>query len=176
MVMQLAEAFYQKKGLYQRLLDNIAPENVVPKAIELMAMLHDGRIDYAWEYRSMAVQHGVEFLTLDDHINLSNPAHAPFYQKARVKVNGFEPGTKETRVGKPCVFGITITNHGEKHAGALAFVRALLDPEIGLNILDSLGQPPFIPSLVSSATEKQQLPKVLQEKVIEMQSKPASQN
>ncbi len=75
MVLQLAEQFYNQPGLYDRLLANRPEANVRPKSVELVSLLKTGHMDYAWEYRSVAVQHGLKFLELDDHINLGNYAY-----------------------------------------------------------------------------------------------------
>ena len=50
-------------------------------------------MDYAWEYLSVAVQHDMKYIKLDDHINLGNYKYDTFYKQARVKVTGKKPGT-----------------------------------------------------------------------------------
>ena len=40
--------------------------------MELVSLLKTGNMDYAWEYLSVAVQHGLKFVKLNDHINLGN--------------------------------------------------------------------------------------------------------
>ncbi|MBW2333002.1 MAG: tungstate ABC transporter substrate-binding protein WtpA, partial [Deltaproteobacteria bacterium] len=64
MVLQLAEKYYKIPGLYQRLVDNRPKANVRPKSVELVALLQTGNMDYAWEYRSVAVQHELKFVEL----------------------------------------------------------------------------------------------------------------
>ncbi|WP_163340357.1 extracellular solute-binding protein [Desulfopila sp. IMCC35008] len=70
MVMQLAEKYYKIDGLYDGLLANRPEENVKAKAIQLVELLKSGELDYGWEYRSVAVQHGLRFVELDDAVNL----------------------------------------------------------------------------------------------------------
>ena len=162
MVLQLAERFYKQDGLYDRLLANRPAANVRPRSVELVALLKTGQMDYAWEYRSVAVQHELQFLELDDHINLGNYAFDNFYGQAQVKVSGKKPGTWITRTGKSCTYGVTMVKDGPNPKGAALFMAYLLDPEGGLKILEAMGQPPFVPGRVASETELRALPAPLQ--------------
>ncbi len=45
MVMQLAEKFYRKPGLYKRLLANRPKKNIRPKSVELISLLQTGNMD-----------------------------------------------------------------------------------------------------------------------------------
>jgi len=162
MVLQLAEIFYNQKGLYDRLIANRPEANVRPKSVELVSLLKTGHMDYAWEYRSVAVQHGLQFLELDDHINLGNYAFDDFYRQAKVKVTGKKPGTWITRTGQSCTYGITMVKDGPNPSGATLFMAYLLDAEGGMKVLESMGQPPFIPCRVASEAELQRLPTPLQ--------------
>jgi molybdate/tungstate transport system substrate-binding protein len=162
MVLQLAERHYNQPGLYDRLLANRPQANVRPKSVELVSLLKTGNMDYAWEYRSVAVQHELNFLELDDEINLGNYAFDDFYRQAQVKVSGKKPGTWITRTGQSCTYGITMIKEGPNPDGATLFMAYLLDPEAGLKVLESMGQPPFIPCRVASEAELQALPSPLQ--------------
>jgi molybdate/tungstate transport system substrate-binding protein len=162
MVLQLAERHYNQPGLYDRLLANRPQANVRPKSVELVSLLKTGNMDYAWEYRSVAVQHELNFLELDDEINLGNYAFDDFYRQAQVKVSGKKPGTWITRTGQSCTYGITMIKEGPNPDGATLFMAYLLDPEGGLKVLESMGQPPFIPCRVASEAELQALPSPLQ--------------
>jgi molybdate/tungstate transport system substrate-binding protein len=158
MVLQLAEKFYQKPGLYDKLIANRPKENVRPKSVELVSLLKTGHMDYAWEYLSVAVQHKLKFLRLDDHMNLGNYKYDPFYKQAKVKVTGKTPGTFITRTGKSCTYGITMTKNPPNHKAAVLFLEYLLSPENGLAVLKDMGQPPFVPCRVSSDSVQKQLP------------------
>jgi molybdate/tungstate transport system substrate-binding protein len=162
MVLQLAERFYKQDGLYDRLLANRPEANVRPKSVELVALLKTGHMDYAWEYRSVAVQHELQFLELDDHINLGNYAFDDFYRQAQVKVTGQKPGTWITRTGQSVTYGITMVNNGPNPKGAELFMAYLLKPDGGMKVLEAMGQPPLIPCRVASETELQALPAGLQ--------------
>ena len=158
MVLQLAEIHYGHKGLAAELIANRPQENVRRKAVELVAMLKRGELDYGWEYLSVAVQHDLKYIKLPDRVNLGNYRYDDFYSQAAVKVTGKKPGTWITRKGKSCTYGITMTNSGPNPEAAALFLSYLLNPELGLQVLQDLGQPPFVPGRVSSAREKARLP------------------
>ncbi|NJB66391.1 molybdate/tungstate transport system substrate-binding protein [Desulfobaculum xiamenense] len=158
MVLQLAEKFYGRKGLYEALLANRPQENIRPKSVELISLLESGNMDYAWEYLSVAVQHGLKYVALNDHINLGNYKMDPFYAQAEVEVTGKKPGTFITRKGSSCTYGVTILRDAPNREAAEAFMAYLLDPEGGLRILREMGQPPFIPARVPSQEMKDKLP------------------
>jgi molybdate/tungstate transport system substrate-binding protein len=162
MVLQLAEKFYGINGLYDKLVANRPDKNIRPKSVELVNLLKTGNMDYAWEYLSVAVQHGLKYVTLDDHLNLGNYKYDPFYKQAEVKVTGKKPGTWITKKGKSVTYGVTLINDAPNKDAAVAFLKYMLDPEGGLAILTSMGQPPFIPARVPSQEMKDKLPATLQ--------------
>lgn len=165
MVLQLAEKFYQRPGLADKLLANRPAANVRPKAVELITLLQNGDMDYAWEYRSVAVQHGLKFVALNDHINLGNYRMDDFYRQATVQVSGKEPGTFITRTGQSVTYGVTLIKDAPNREAAEAFLAYLLDPQGGLKILEEMGQPPFVPARVPSAAMRDLLPASLQKLV-----------
>ena len=162
MVIQLAEKYYKKSGLYDKLLANRPAENVRPKAAELVALLQDGTLDYVWEYLSVAVQHELKYIILPDEINLGNYQYDDFYSQAVVKVTGKEPGTLMELKGKSCTYGVTLIKDAPNREAAIAFLQYLLDPQGGLKILKEMGQPPFVPSRVLAEKVKAILPAQLQ--------------
>ena len=162
MVMQLAEKALGKPGLYEKLLANRPEENIRPKSVELISLLQTGNMDYAWEYLSVAVQHGLKYIVLPDEMNLGNYKYDPIYEKALVKVTDKKPGTFKMRKGKSCTYGVTITTDAPNREAAVIFLRYMLDPEGGLKILKEMGQPPFIPCRVPTDEMKAKLPAELQ--------------
>ena len=166
MVLQLAERHYNQPGLYDRLLANRPEANVRPKSVELVSLLKTGNMDYAWEYRSVAVQHELNFLELPDEINLGNYEYDDVYKQAQVKVTGKKPGTWITRTGQSCTYGITMVKEGPNPDGAALFMAYLLDPDGGMKVLEAMGQPPFIPCRVASEAEREALPPQLQPLVV----------
>ncbi len=161
MVMQLAEKFYNKAGLYRKLLANRPKKNIRPKSVELISLLQTGNMDYAWEYLSVAVQHRLKYVKLDDHINLGNYSYDNFYRQAVVRVAGKKPGRLITKYGKACTYGITMLNSARNPEAAIAFLEFLFEPEGGLKILREMGQPPFIPCRVPSREMFEKLPERL---------------
>jgi molybdate/tungstate transport system substrate-binding protein len=166
MVMQLAEKYYRKPGLYQRLLRNRPLALMRDKSANLTALLQNGDIDYIWTYRSLALQHQLRYLSLDEHINLSDPANESFYRLASVKVTGEKPGTYMNREGRFVAYGITLLKDAPNPDAAEAFLEYLLDPQGGQRVLTRFGQPPFNPPFVSSAEMQRRLPLPLQKRVV----------
>ncbi|MEA3309905.1 MAG: tungstate ABC transporter substrate-binding protein WtpA [Chloroflexota bacterium] len=158
LVWQLAEAHYGVPGLNAQLEEHCPPENVRPKSVTLIALLESGDMDYAWEYRSVAVQHGMKFVELPDEINLSQVAQADFYSQATVEIAGKEPGETMTMTGKPIVYGVTIPNDAPSPKLATEFVKFLLGPE-GQAIMEAQGQPPIVPPV---SDNRESLPETLQ--------------
>jgi len=165
MVLQLAETFYKKSGLYDRLIANRPKENVKARAVELVELLKSGRIDYGWEYMSVAAQHDLKYVQLDDQINLGNYKFDDFYKQAKVDVTGQTKGSMMTRTGSSITYGITLINHSPNPGGAVSFLQYLLDPTGGLEILRSMGQPPFIPARVPTQRDLELLPPELKKLV-----------
>jgi len=166
MVLQLAEKYYKSPGLYDQLIANRPRKNIRPKSVELISLLQTGNMDYALEYLSVAIQHKLKYVTLDDHINLGNYQLDSYYNQARVTVTGKKPGTTLQRIGKSCTYGITLIKDAPNQKAAKAFLNYLLDPYGGLAILKQMGQPPFIPSRVPTQTMKEKLPEILKKRVV----------
>jgi len=144
LVWQLAEKHYAVDGLYATLDEHRPPENVRPKSVELIALLESGDMDYAFEYRSVAVQHGLEYVELPGEINLSMIEHENLYSQATTDIAGKEPGMNMTMVGKPIAYGVTIPKEAPSPELALEFVKFLLGPA-GHAIMETQGQPPIVP-------------------------------
>lgn len=158
MVLQLAEKHYNIPGLYDKLIANRPKENIRPKSVELVSLLQTGNMDYAWEYLSVAVQHGLKYIELPDEINLGNYQYDDFYSTAVVKVTGKEPGTFMEMKGQSVTYGVTLVKDAPNREAAIAFLKYMLDPKGGLKVLKDQGQPPFIPCRVPSEEMKSTLP------------------
>ena len=153
MVWQLAELYYGVPGLYEELSAHCPPENTRPKAVELIALLQSGDMDYAFEYRSVAVQHGLRFVKLRPELNLGHPAYADFYAQAKVEIAGKAPGETMEVQGAPIVYGLTIPYCAPHPELAAQFAAFILGPE-GRRILEECGQPPLVPAVVSTGWEE----------------------
>jgi len=165
MVLQLAEKYYKKPGMYEKILANRPLANVRPKSVELVSLLQTGNMDYAWEYLSVAVQHGLKYVALPDKINLGNYKEDPFYSQAMVKVTGKKPGEYMDMKGESVTYGITLIKDAPNKEAAIAFLEYMLDPKGGLKILKDQGQPPFIPCRVPTEKMKSVLPEKLKKLV-----------
>jgi molybdate/tungstate transport system substrate-binding protein len=162
MVLQLAETYYGKPGLYDKVIANRPKENIRPKSVELISLLQTANMDYAWEYLSVAVQHGLKYVVLPDEINLGNYKYDHLYEKAVVRVTGTKPGTYMNITGKSCTYGVTMIKSAPNREAAIAFLGYLLDPRGGLKTLKEMGQPPFVPCRVPTAQMKTSVPQQLQ--------------
>jgi len=161
MVLQLAEKYYKSPGFYDKMIANRPKENVRPKSVELVSLLQTGNMDYAWEYLSVAVQHGLKYILLPDEINLGNYRHDNFYSQAVVKVTVKQPGTFMDMKGGSVTYGITMIKNAPNREAAIAFLKYMLDPQGGLKVLKDMGQPPFIPCRVPTEAMKASLPEPL---------------
>ncbi|MBN1884749.1 MAG: extracellular solute-binding protein [Candidatus Krumholzibacteriota bacterium] len=146
---KLAERYYGVPGLAARLLRKDGAF-IRPKETDLIALLESGAIDYAFLYRSVAMQHGLPFLVLPDEINLKRADLAGLYAAVEVEVSGRRPGTTIVKRGAPMVYGVTIPRQAPHQALALAFVEYLLDAERGMAAMEAAGQPSVVPSPTDS--------------------------
>lgn len=144
MTFQLAEDYYEKPGLEQLLLQKDR-RYIRPKEVDLIALLESQTIDYIFIYKSIALQHGLNFLSLPGEINLGNPSFDSLYATASVEINGKKPGEKIIVHGESMIYGVTILRDAPNREAAIAFLRFLLDPEKGMKILLQNGQPSVIP-------------------------------
>jgi molybdate/tungstate transport system substrate-binding protein len=146
LLFQLAENFYQEKGLNQELLNHCPKKNIRPKSVELISLLETGVLDYAFEYESVALQHQImdntfKYIKLPKAIDLSSLKYLNEYAKATVELSGAEPGKTIITKGKPIVYGITMPFNGENRVNSLAFLAFLFDKNQGLKVIQDSGQP-----------------------------------
>ena len=183
-VIQLAQKYYYDQaasfglpqdpdanGLYDALIPGSehkrgrasqGKEIVRSKSVDLIALLQSGDVDYAYEYRSVAVQHGLKFIELDDAINLSQTGeigkaditYEDFYKKASIaiiKTPGPHP-TYAAKKGKPIVYGITILSNAPNKKLAVEFIALLLSQK-GQDVMEvKNGQPCIVPAITNDLT------------------------
>ncbi len=179
MVVQLAEKYYYDEaedfgvtaddnaaGLYDALMpvpDGGAEvdrgrvggdwgEVVKPKSVDLLYLLESGDLDYAFEYRSVAEQHGFGYIELPTEIDLSSLDFEDVYATAEVEVTGSEPGTTSLLYGAPIVYGLTIPTDAPNPELALDYVEFILSSE-GQAILQECGQPAIVPAVASDVSK-----------------------
>lgn len=140
---KLAEKKSGKEGFANALL-NKDQDNIRPKETDLIALLESNHIDYIFLYRSVAVQHGLEYLVLPDSLSLGNFALNDWYGQVRIETRGTQPGETITEVGEAMVYGLTIPFKSENKELAERFIAFVLHPEKGQKILSDLGQEPVV--------------------------------
>jgi len=168
MVFQLAELYYGDARIFDDLiLDNTAititeeedgtyliktPEDlkpntekvsIRPKSVELVALVETGGLDYAFEYRSVAVQHNLSYVDLPLQVDLSSVEFADVYKKVKL-----ETADGKTKTGKPIVYGITVPTNAENPELGLEFVKFVIG-DAGQKIFEAMGQPPIVPPIGS---------------------------
>ena len=154
MVTALAEEHYGEPGLFEAIIggsfdpplrpthtDGVTmitlPERMRPAdeklairdgSIYLLSLLDAGGIDYAFEYRSVAEEHGLQWINLPPEINLGSAEHADDYQRVHVTL-GFERfrSIGRERIGQPIVYAITVPCNAPHPDEAQMFVDFVLD-------------------------------------------------
>lgn len=126
---QLAETYYHRPGLYERLKSKVPVENIRPKSVELVALLESGELDYIYGYRSVAEQNKLSFVTFPPEIDLSDIAKANFYATATIDVAGKRPGERLAIKGMPILFGLTILKSAPHKDLAEMFVEFMVSPD-----------------------------------------------
>jgi molybdate/tungstate transport system substrate-binding protein len=158
LALQLAENYYKKPGLLKSITEK--DQNYMrPKEVDLVALLESGNMDYAFLYRSVAIQHKLKYIQLPDEVNLKNSAFAGLYATASTEINGKEPGKKEVVKGEPMIYGVTLLREATNRKAAIAFLEFLLNKEKGMKIMEKNGQPSVVPMEIRNFDK---LPKQLQ--------------
>ena len=129
-------------------------EVVSAKSVDLITALDAGNLDYAFEYRSVAVQNELNFIELVDYINLSKTSAEiegveEFYATASIEIlkDPGPPEVYEAQYGAAIVYGITIPCNAENEELAAEFIELLLS-ETGKEIIETEnGQPMLSPPL-----------------------------
>jgi molybdate/tungstate transport system substrate-binding protein len=154
---KLAENYYGRPGLADSLL-NKDRDYIRPKEADLVALIEAGVIDYMFQYRSVAIQHGLNFLEFPDEINLSSPGMTELYSTVSYMIPGDKPGNRTEIKGDYISYSGTVLNNAPQKALAIRYFKFLLSAE-GIRILNESGQEPLIPAV----TDKHEaLPPALQ--------------
>jgi len=160
MVWQLAEKHYKAKGIYDKLY-GAKGDTMRAKSVDLIALLQSGDLDYAFEYDSVAKQHGLKYVQLPERINLSSSEHERFYAQAKVSIKGAKPGQTINLVGEPILYAVTIPKNYPDQGKALSWVEFLLSDK-GVKALESSGQSAVRPAV---ASDKCKLPEEIRKYV-----------
>ena len=166
LVWQLAEEHYDRPGLYEELQKSSHEKNIRPKSEQLVALLQSGDLDYAFEYRSVAQQHGLKFVELPTEIDLSDIRFEELYAQAVVNIPGTDPDSTIAMKASPIVYGVTIPKNTPSPDLAIAFMEYLLG-EKGQAVMSRNGQPSIVPAV---ANDLSKLPAALRSLAVQAES------
>ncbi len=145
MVMQLAEKYYGKPGLYEALHRNYT----------FSAPAGSAAPDYRFVYESNALAMArsdahVRLARLPAEVDLSDASKDELYAQATVTIPGLaKTDPPVTLKGERVTWGVTMMNGARNPANAIAFLRFLLTPDRGVALQRAAGPPPIVPAMVS---------------------------
>jgi len=139
--------YNETNNIYDSLIINSSRHIIRPKSVELLSLLESGELDYAFEYKSVAVQHNLSYVTLPPEINLGHWDKADIYAKVNVTLSD-----GSVMVGQPILYGITIPKNAPHADIAVKFLQLLLS-ETGQEVFENAGQPPIIPALTNDVNK-----------------------
>jgi molybdate/tungstate transport system substrate-binding protein len=152
----LAEKYYNKPGLTEK-MSSKNEEYIRPKEVDLVALLESNAIDYMFQYKSVAIQHGLKYIELPKEINLSDPSKNDIYSSVSTEVAGSKPGIKMKVKGDYINYSITVLDNAPQKEEAVNFLEFLLS-SVGMEIFKNNGQEPIIPF---STEQSEKLPSKL---------------
>jgi len=147
---KLAEQYYGRKGLADSLLGKDT-EYIRPKEVDLVALAETGAIDYMFQYRSVAIQHGFQYLELPDEINLSSHDMDDLYSTVSYMIPGDTPGSRTEVKGSYISYSGTVPDRAPQKELAMKFFAFMLGDE-GRAIFREAGQEPLEPALADDIT------------------------
>ncbi len=166
---ELADRYYKDdlkgEAVSDKLLAACHKEHVTSSVTELLPLLESMSLDYAFMYKSVAMQHNLRFVTLPPQIDLSSEQYVDFYRQAKTQITGNKPGETMTMVGAPILYGISIPNNAPHRDLALDFVRMLLSKE-GQAALKKGFQDPVSPALAPDPAKVPEVLRPLVKKVV----------
>jgi len=142
---KLAEELYGRPGLADSLLGK-DKDYIRPKEVDLVALVSSGVIDYMFQYRSVAIQHGFRYLELPDEINLSSPLMTERYTGVSYMIPGEAPGLRTEVRGDYISYSGTVLDRAPQKELALRFFEFMLSDE-GREIFRESGQKPLVPAI-----------------------------
>lgn len=172
MTSQLAEGYYDNASIFEMLFGDsftwpvtvslegevktiLVPELLEPKnnrlairgnSVWLGFLLDSGDIDYAFQYRSVALQHGYEFLELPPEMDLSSEDLAELYSTVAVRMDFQRFGSVQPEFsGETIIYGLTIPNNAPNPDIAADFASFIISQEYGQAILLRHQQQPINP-------------------------------
>jgi molybdate/tungstate transport system substrate-binding protein len=141
--LMLAEKYYNHGGLKDKMISK-NKDYIRPKEVDLIALIESDAIDYMFQYKSVAIQHGLKYIELPADINLSDPAKADIYKSVSTDITGSKPGSKMKVTGDYINYSITVLDSAPQKEESIDFLCYMVSPE-GLEIFRKNGQKPIIP-------------------------------
>jgi len=115
------------------------------KSVDLVSLIQIGGLDYAFEYQSVAEQYDLEYVQLDEMIDLSNSSYDSTYERVKViKTTGASTGNSIT-------YGITVPKNANLPDLGAKFIEYLINGT-GKTIFVTLGQPPLDPCITNNVS------------------------
>jgi molybdate/tungstate transport system substrate-binding protein len=148
---KLASKYYNKPLLSEKFISKDR-DYIRPKEVDLVALLETNAIDYMFQYKSVAIQHGFKYITLPREINLSDPSMSSLYSSVSMEVAGNKPGTRMVVSGDFINYSVTLIDNAPEKEAAVDFLSFLLGPD-GMAIFKKNGQEPLVP-LITEHSEK----------------------
>ncbi|MCX6686116.1 MAG: tungstate ABC transporter substrate-binding protein WtpA [Methanoregula sp.] len=116
---------------------------ITPTGPDITPLLKDGKVDYAFEYSSVAVQSGLKYIKLPSEIDLSDPNKMSVYQTMQVKRPS--GSTTVTEVGMPIIYAVTVPVSARTPDMGYEFTKLLISSD-GQALLNADGQTPIVPA------------------------------
>lgn len=161
-LIDLAQIMQTDKNFKNQML-NKDKNNIRPKEVDLIALLQTNSIDYAFLYLSVAKQHKLEFVELNDSINLGNLELEDFYKQGKTEIADKTPNSKQIIIGEPIVYSVSLMHRAKENEAAIKFLDFLLDEDKGLKIMREQFQLTINPQ----TKEFEKLPELIKKHCIE---------
>ena len=124
---KLAELHYNRTALYRRLINGLDPRWVRPRSTELVDLLKNKTVDFAFLYKSVALQNGLDFVDLPAQVSLSEPTYAQLYSQVSLRVGGDRSGSVMEVSGGLIRYGICLIS--QDNPWAVRFLDYVLSTE-----------------------------------------------
>ncbi|KAF2956937.1 extracellular solute-binding protein [Marinitoga sp. 38H-ov] len=132
MTLQLAEKYYNLNGLYNNFI-NSKNRMILKKSVDIIAYLEANEIDYAFLYKSNAIQSNLKYIDLPNEINLSSNKFDEIYKNVFVEVP--RDGEKTKIYGKAINYSFTILENANNKKDAIEFIKFIYS-ELGKKIFE----------------------------------------
>lgn len=124
---KLAELHYNRTALYRRLINGLDPRWVRPRSTELVDLLKNKTVDFAFLYKSVALQNGLDFVDFPAQVSLSEPTYAELYAQVSLRVGGDRAGSVMEVSGGLIRYGICLVS--QDNPWAVRFLDYVLSTE-----------------------------------------------